>query len=131
MFFCALLSSSAFAPIGETLEQCDARYGKRIREYLNEEGNGTVYHRKNELNILVHIHTGDCDLIRYQPGGPLVRIDLEVAEYLCDINGRNKTLGCHSTRCNAQSNGHSGENRGKKLLQQETNKQKTNRFPSR
>jgi len=89
--FSAMLLSVASARMGETLAECDARYGPRVKADLNDEGNGTVYYKKNELNILVHIYAGYCDLIRYQPGGPLVRIDLEVAQYLRKINGRRKT----------------------------------------
>ncbi|MCF7847256.1 MAG: hypothetical protein K9M45_00280 [Kiritimatiellales bacterium] len=88
--FIAVMGAVASARIGETLEECDQRYGTRTKAELNEEGNGTVYYKKNELSIIVHIYAGYCDLIRYQPGGPLVRIDLEVAEYLRNINGRSK-----------------------------------------
>jgi CRISPR/Cas system CMR-associated protein Cmr5 small subunit len=58
----ALSFTSAFARIGETAEQCTARYGK---ETLGENSEDTKYFRKNGIELTVDFRDGKACEIDY------------------------------------------------------------------
>jgi hypothetical protein len=85
----AAMLSAANARIGENVPACAARYGEPRSIELNEENTGVAIYRKNDLVIKVHFTRGSADLINYSPG-EVARIDFETAQYLVEINGRDK-----------------------------------------
>lgn len=85
----ALALATANARIGENTETCAVRYGTPIKLEMNEKNTGVAIYRKNDLVIKIHFTTGSADLINYSPG-EVARIDFETAQYLVEINGRNK-----------------------------------------
>jgi len=85
----ALTLLTANARIGENTETCAVRYGAPQKLELDEKNTGVAIYRKNDLVIKIHFTNGSADLINYSPG-EVARIDFETAQYLLDINGRNK-----------------------------------------
>ena len=85
----AIMLSTVNARLGESTETCAARYGNPRTIELNEESTGVAIYRKNDLVIKIHFTNGSADLINYSPG-EVARIDFETAQYLVDINGRDK-----------------------------------------
>jgi hypothetical protein len=85
----AIALSTANARIGESTESCAVRYGKARKHELNEKNTGVAIYRKNDLVIKIHFTNGSADLINYGPG-EVARIDFETAQYLVEINGRDK-----------------------------------------
>lgn len=85
----AITLSAANARIGESTDECLARYGSPRQIELNEENTGVAIYRKNDLVIKIHFSKGRADLINYSPG-EVARIDFETAQYLVEINGRDK-----------------------------------------
>ena len=81
--------SAANARIGENIATCAARYGDPRSIELDEKDSGVAIYRKNDLVIKIHFSNGSADLINYSPG-EVARIDFETAQYLLDINGRDK-----------------------------------------
>ena len=81
--------SAANARIGETIAMCTTRYGEPRTIELDEKDTGVAIYRKNDLVIKIHFTTGSADLISYSPG-EVARIDFETAQYLVDLNGRDK-----------------------------------------
>lgn len=57
----AILSVTAYARVGETTEQCRARYG----EPISSSEKGTLY-KKSGLLIVATFYEGKCDLIGYR-----------------------------------------------------------------
>jgi hypothetical protein len=85
----AITLSTANARIGENTETCAVRYSKPGKLELDENNTGVAIFRKNDLVIKIHFTNGSADLINYGPG-EVARIDFETAQYLVDINGRDK-----------------------------------------
>ena len=85
----AIILSTANARIGENIAMCAARYGEPRTIELDEKETGVAIYRKNDLMIKVHFTHGTVDLINYGPG-EVARIDFETAQYLVDLNGRDK-----------------------------------------
>lgn len=85
----AIALSTAHARIGESTDECLARYGNPRGIELNEENTGVATYRKNDIVIKIHFTNGRADLINYSPG-EVARIDFETAQYLVNINGRDK-----------------------------------------
>jgi hypothetical protein len=56
------LSSPALARIGETREQCEARYGKPVEVW--KDGSTTV-HEKSGLRVKCHYYEGICDHLMF------------------------------------------------------------------
>jgi len=81
--------STASARIGENIAMCAARYGDPRTIELDEKETGVAIYRKNDLKIKVHFTNAKVDLISYGPG-EVARIDFETAQYLVDLNGRDK-----------------------------------------
>jgi hypothetical protein len=81
--------STAHARIGESTELCTTRYGQPRKVELNDKNTGVAIYRKNDLLIKIHFTNGSADLINYSPG-EVARIDFETAQYLVEINGRDK-----------------------------------------
>jgi hypothetical protein len=77
------------ARLGESIEECRARYGEPRRIQTDDSLSGIATYAKNDLVIAVHFDHGKADLIRYSPG-QVSTIDLELARYLLQLNGRNK-----------------------------------------
>jgi hypothetical protein len=77
------------ARIGETLQECRLRYGEPIQSELDEKNTGFAEYQKNDLAIELHFTKGRADLIRYNPG-QIARIDMDTANYLIELNGRDK-----------------------------------------
>ena len=77
------------ARLGETIEECRVRYGEPKRVHVDETLSGLATYSKNDLTISVHFNKGKADLIRYSPG-QVSTVDLELARYLLQLNGRNK-----------------------------------------
>ncbi|GEP46400.1 hypothetical protein [Brevifollis gellanilyticus] len=75
------LSSPALARIGETREQCEARYGKPVR---NKEEEQTVHYEKAGYHIVCEFYEGKCEDISFNhvaqegEGKPLPLSDNEV-----------------------------------------------------
>jgi len=86
----AITLSSANARIGESTEQCAIRYGKPRSLDLDDKNTGVAIYRKNDLTIKIHFTNGSADLINYSPG-EVARIDFDTANYLIEVNGRDKT----------------------------------------
>ncbi len=61
-----LLSTPALARMGETREQCDARYGEPIRPAFDAM---STVHQKAGIEILCHFHEGKCDAIDFSRVG--------------------------------------------------------------
>jgi hypothetical protein len=80
---------TAQARLGESVEQCKARYGEPQRVSLDESVTGVATYSKNDLTITIHFLNGKANLVRYSPG-LVSTVDFELAEYLLTINGRNK-----------------------------------------
>ncbi len=57
------LASPALARIGETREQCEARYGKPVRVLENPQ---TTIHQKAGLEVRCAFYEGKCDQIIFQ-----------------------------------------------------------------
>jgi len=85
----AITLSTADARLGESTEECAVRYGTPRKIELNEKNTGIAVYRKNDLEIKIHFSNGSADLINYSPG-EVARIDFETAQYLLELNGRNK-----------------------------------------
>ena len=85
----AIALSTANARIGESTDTCVIRYGNPGKIELNEEKTGVAIYRKNDLVIKIHFTDGRADLINYSPG-EVARIDFDTAQYLVDLNGRDK-----------------------------------------
>ena len=85
----AITLSAANARIGENIAACAARYGEPRKIELDERNTGVATYRKNDLVIKIHFTNGSADLINYSPG-EVARIDFETAQYLVEINGRDK-----------------------------------------
>ena len=85
----AITLSTANARIGENTETCAIRYGMPGKLELDAKNTGVAIYRKNDLVIKIHFTNGSADLINYGPG-EVARIDFETAQYLLDINGRDK-----------------------------------------
>lgn len=85
----AITLSTANARIGEDIATCAARYGEPRKIELDERNTGVATYRKNDLVIKIHFSNGRADLINYGPG-EVARIDFETAQYLVEINGRDK-----------------------------------------
>ncbi len=85
----ALALSTAYARMGESTESCAIRYGTPRKVALDEKNTGVAIYRKNDLEIKIHFTSGSADLIYYGPG-EVARIDFETAQYLVEINGRDK-----------------------------------------
>lgn len=81
--------TTAQARLGESVEQCKARYGEPQRIALDESVTGVATYSKNDLTITVHFLLGKANLIRYSPG-LVSTVDFELAQYLLQINGRSK-----------------------------------------
>ncbi len=84
-----LAVSTADARLGESIEQCRARYGEPKRVTLNDDLTGIATYSKNDLSITIHYYNGKADLIRYSPG-LVSTVDLDLAKYLLKLNGRTK-----------------------------------------
>ncbi len=80
---------TADARLGESIEQCRARYGGPIRESINDNLAGVATYSKNDLTITIHFFNGKADLIRYSPG-QVSTVDFDLAKYLLQLNGRDK-----------------------------------------
>ena len=85
----AIALSAANGRIGENTETCAVRYGNPREIELDEKNTGVAIYRKNDLEIKIHFTNGSADLIYYGPG-EVARIDFETAQYLVEINGRDK-----------------------------------------
>ena len=85
----AITLSTANARIGESTDTCAVRYGNPRKIELNYQNTGVAIYRKNDLVIKIHFTKGSADLISYGPG-EVARIDFETAQYLVEINGRDK-----------------------------------------
>ena len=85
----AITLSAANARIGENIAMCAARYDQPRKIELDEKNTGVAIYRKNDLEIKIHFLNGTADLINYSPG-EVARIDFETAQYLVEINGREK-----------------------------------------
>jgi len=85
----AITLSTANARIGENIAACTTRYGEPRKIELDEKNTGVAIYRKNDLGIKIHFLNGTADLINYSPG-EVARIDFETAQYLVEINGRDK-----------------------------------------
>ena len=85
----AITLSTANARIGENTETCAVRYGKPGKLGLDENNTGVAIYSKNDLAIKIHFTNGSADLVNYSPG-EVARIDFETAQYLVEINGRDK-----------------------------------------
>ncbi len=85
----AIIASMAQARLGENIETCNKRYGDPSKMKLDESQTGVASYAKNDLTITVHLTGGKVDLIRYSPG-EVARVDYETAEFLLEINGRDK-----------------------------------------
>lgn len=85
----AITLSTANARIGENIAACTARYGEPRKIELDEKNTGVATYSKNDLVIKIHFTNGSADLINYSPG-EVARIDFETAQYLVEINGRDK-----------------------------------------
>jgi len=79
------------ARLGESIRECDQRYGKRIKSTLTTNGTGFIQYRKNDLNISVHFIKGSADLICYK-SGEFIKMTYPLADRLVKINARNKTM---------------------------------------
>ncbi len=84
-----LAISSAQARLGETVDECQTRYGEPKRIALNDNKTGIATYGKNDLVITIHFLNGKADLIRYSQG-QVTTIDLDLAKYLLKKNGRDK-----------------------------------------
>jgi len=84
-----LLTAGVQARLGESVEQCNKRYGDPTYINLNDDLTGLASYTKNDLVIDIHFLNGKADLVRYNPGR-VSRIDLELARYLLQANGRDK-----------------------------------------
>jgi len=82
-----LLPSTTFARIGETLTQCEARYGKADR---TDKDTGVVYFLKGGFYIMVDFHQGKAEAVGYkkEQGGKEMS-DNEI-ETLLKANGEDK-----------------------------------------
>ena len=85
----AITLSTANARIGESISACTTRYGEPRKIELDERNTGVATYRKNDLVIKIHFTNGNADLMNYSPG-EVARIDFETAQYLVNINGRDK-----------------------------------------
>ena len=85
----AITLSTANARIGESIAACTTRYGEPRKIELDERNTGVATYRKNDLVIKIHFTNGNADLMNYSPG-EVARIDFETAQYLVNINGRDK-----------------------------------------
>lgn len=85
----AIIASTANARLGESFEVCNKRYGEPIRTKLDDTNTGVAIYDKNDLTIKIHFNKGSADLIRYSPG-EVGRVDLETAQRLLKLNGRDK-----------------------------------------
>ena len=85
----AIALSTAHARIGESTDECLVRYGNPRGIELNEENTGVATYRKNDIVIKIHFTKSSADLINYSPG-EVARIDFETAQYLVEVNGRDK-----------------------------------------
>ena len=85
----AITLSAANARIGENIAACTARYGEPRKIEIDDRNTGVATYRKNDLVIKIHFTNGSADLINYSPG-EVARIDFETAQYLVEINGRDK-----------------------------------------
>jgi hypothetical protein len=85
----AITLSTAHARIGESTEECAIRYDNPRKVELDEKNTGVAIYRKNDLVIKIHFTNDSADLINYGPG-EVARIDFETAQYLVEINGRDK-----------------------------------------
>lgn len=56
------LASPALARIGETREQCEARYGKPVEV---SQDNANTFHEKSGLRVKCHYYEGICDHIMF------------------------------------------------------------------
>ena len=85
----ALTLMAATARMGESIEECTVRYGEPRRIELDDLNTGVAIYTKNDLKIKVHFTNGSADLISYGPG-EVARIDFNTAQYLVELNGRDK-----------------------------------------
>ncbi|MCF7847257.1 MAG: hypothetical protein K9M45_00285 [Kiritimatiellales bacterium] len=77
------------ARLGETVGQCDSRYGARVKSNISTNGVGSILYAKNDLTIYVHFIKGSADLIRYS-NGEFTKLTYPLADRLVQINGRTK-----------------------------------------
>jgi len=82
-------ASTTKARLGESVEQCQIRYGKPLSNMLDESRSGISMYSKNDLSVIIHFLNGKADLIRYSPG-QVSTVDLDLAQYLLKVNGRDK-----------------------------------------
>lgn len=85
----AITLLTASARIGESTEECAVRYGPPRKVNLDDQNTGVSIFSKNDLEIKIHFTNGSADLINYGPG-QVARIEFDTAEYLVEVNGRNK-----------------------------------------
>jgi len=91
ILFLSITTLAVHARLGETVKECDQRYGSRIKSKIGTNGVGSIQYIKNDLNIYVHFLKGSADLIRYS-NGEFTKITYPLADRLVKINGRTKFL---------------------------------------
>lgn len=84
-----IAASAAQARLGESIEQCNARYGEPKRISVDDNLTGIASYTKNDLSITIHFLKGKADLIRYS-SGEVSTVDFDLAKYLLKLNGRTK-----------------------------------------
>lgn len=89
LFGIMVATSVANARLGESIEQCKARYGEPKRISLDDKLTGVGIFSANDLTIKVHFRNGKADLVNYSPG-EVSSIDLDIAKELLKRNGRDK-----------------------------------------
>lgn len=82
----SLLSPSAYARLGETLEQSESRYGKPVDTVaFSREGIDKYRYRKNEISITAEFFHNKCIQIQFSVSDRLMTTDL--VKTLLEANG--------------------------------------------